>query len=146
MSVNLRDATNADRPRCLALLGELSGATGSAHAQVAGDVFEQLVSQARGRIVVAEEADTLLGMATVSYNLAMRYDGEYCQLEELIVSPAARGKNVGGLLIQRTIQDARERGCAEMGLYLIATTKHNEPFYEKYSFTTIGEEMRQTLT
>jgi hypothetical protein len=33
---------------------------------------------------------------TVSYNLAIRYAGEYAQLEELIIDPAACGKNIGG--------------------------------------------------
>ena len=113
--------------------------------QAVGAVFEELLTLARGQIVVAEEDGALLGMVTVSYNLAIRYDGEYCQLEELIVSPAARGKNVGGLLVQRAVDNARVRGCGEIGLYLVASTKHNEPFYEKYGFVTIGEEMRQPL-
>ena len=81
----------------------------------------------------------------MSYNLAIRYGGEYAQLEELIVDPAARGKNVGGLLIQATIERARARGCAEYGLYLVERTEHNRPFYEKYGFVRVGSEMRQRL-
>ena len=43
-------------------------------------------------------------MATVSYNLALRYRGEYCQLEELIVDPNARGKKVGVLLVEAMLE------------------------------------------
>ena len=75
----------------------------------------------------------------------MRYGGEYCQLEELIVTPAARGKNVGGRLVQGAIDNARARGCAEMGLYLLETTEHNRGFYAKYGFEVIGTEMRMKL-
>jgi GNAT superfamily N-acetyltransferase len=66
-------------------------------------------------------------------------------LEELVVHQEARGKNVGGLLIEETLRLARKRGCNEFGLYLLESTKHNQPFYEKYGFVKIGEEMRQSL-
>ena len=96
-------------------------------------------------MLVADEGGTLLGVATVSYNLAIRYAGEYAQLEELIVDPAARGKNVGGRLVETAVERARRRGCAEFGLYLLDATEHNRPFYEKYGFEHIGSEMRQPL-
>jgi ribosomal protein S18 acetylase RimI-like enzyme len=81
----------------------------------------------------------------VSYNLAIRYGGEYCELEELIVDEAARGLNLGRILVQRTIDDARRRGCAEMGLYLVPSTEGNRGFYEKLGFEVLGTEMRQTF-
>ena len=96
-------------------------------------------------LVVDDDAFGVLGSASISYNVAMRYSGEYCQLEELFVDPAARGKNAGGLLIEGIIAAARERGCAEIGLYLVEWTTHNQPFYEKYGFEVVGAEMRQRL-
>lgn len=158
MTVEIRGAESADYNGCIKLLIQLQAATqdeqgvekeeGSARFSI--DVFEQLLTGERGRILVAEEIDAgggkqLLGMATVSYNLALRYNGEYCQLEELIVDPNARGKNVGGLLVTRTVEEARARGCQEFGLYLLETTEHNRPFYEKYGFNCVGSEMRQVL-
>ena len=110
-----------------------------------GELFDRLLSGERGEILVADEGGQLLGVATVSYNLAIRYQGEYCQLEELIVDPAARGKNAGGLLVEETIRRARTRGCADYGLYLIESTEGNRPFYEKYGLRLIGSELRQTL-
>jgi len=89
--------------------------------------------------------EVVFGMASISFNLALRYNGEYCQLEELVVDPDARGKNVGGLLIEETILLAKTRGCREYGLYILESTKHNQGFYEKYGFIKVGEEMRQPL-
>jgi len=141
-SVQIRTAVADDKKRCLELLYMLNESnTGEGISKV----FEQLLDQSRGTVWVAEEAGVLLGMASVSYNLAMRYEGEYCQLEELIVDPAARGKNVGGLLVQHSIDQARARGCAEYGLYLVKTTEQNRPFYEKYGLEVIGTEMRLAL-
>ena len=104
-----------------------------------------LLSKERGQITVAVEDGTVLGMATVSFNLALRYGGEYCQLEELIVSPRARGRNLGGRLVQTVVEIASTRGCAEIGLYLLESTEHNRPFYAKYGFEGVGSEMRQRL-
>jgi len=145
MSIDLRNAIPDDKQHCMALLTALSSATGSSSTLPTGDVFEQLLEKERGEIIVATEGTKILGMATVSYNLALRYGGEYCQLEELIVLPEARGKNIGGLLVQQSLENARSRGCTEYGLYLLETTEHNRPFYEKYGFTATGTEMRQRL-
>lgn len=149
MSITIRDASAQDAAACMGLLDALAAATGNHQDAAAADrrraTFDSLLDHARGKVLVADEDGTLLGMASISFNVAMRYGGEYCQLEELIVDPAARGKNVGGLLVQATVDQARARGCAEYGLYLVASTTHNQPFYEKYGFEVVGAEMRQSL-
>ena len=110
-----------------------------------GQVFETIVAGRYGRVLLACEDELALGMASISFNYALRYDGRYAQLEELIVDPVARGKNVGGLLVEEALKTARDEGCKEFGLYLLESTKHNQPFYEKYGFGVIGHEMRQSL-
>lgn len=124
----------------LSMLGQTAGGAMDARAP---QTFDLLLSEERGQVLVADDGDTVLGLASVSYNLAMRYGGEYCQLEELIVDPVARGKNVGGLLIEAMLERARDRGCSDCGLYLVESTERNQPFYEKYGFVKIGSEMRR---
>lgn len=145
MAILTRPATERDKERCMELLDALGRATGGKLDARSGDVFDRLLDTARGEVLVAEDGGVLLGLASVSYNLAMRYGGEYCQLEELIVDPAARGRNVGALLVTTTVERARSRGCAEYGLYLVESTEHNLPFYEKLGFEKVGSELRQRL-
>ena len=145
MSVILRLAKLEDQLKCSELLNVLAKATDDSHEIFDTETFKDLISNERGSLVIAEESGKILGMASISFNLALRYNGEYCQLEELIVDQNARGKNVGGLLIEETIRLAKRRGCKEFGLYLLESTKNNQPFYEKYGFVKIGEEMRQSL-
>ena len=145
MSVIVRLAKSEDQNRCLELLDVLAKATSDQHEIFDLETFENLISNERGSLVVAEENGSVLGMASISFNLALRYNGEYCQLEELVVDKEARGKNVGGLLIEETIKLAKKRGCKEYGLYILESTKHNQGFYEKYGFVKVGEEMRQPL-
>ena len=145
MSVIVRLAKLEDKQRCSELLDVLAKATSDPHEIFGSETFEKLISNERGSLVVAEESGNVLGMASISFNLALRYNGEYCQLEELVVDPDARGKNVGGLLIEETIRLAKIRDCKEYGLYILESTKHNQGFYEKYGFIKVGEEMRQPL-
>ena len=145
MSVNVRLGKSEDQIRCSELLDVLTEATSEQNKIFDSDIFSKLISNERGCLVIAEENGIILGMASISFNLALRYNGEYCQLEELVVDQDARGKNVGGLLIEETLRLAKKRGCKEFGLYLLESTKHNQPFYEKYGFVIIGEEMRQSL-
>ena len=145
MSVIVRLAKLEDQRQCSELLNVLAKATSDSHEIFDSETFEDLISNERGSLVVAEESGNVLGMASISFNLALRYNGEYCQLEELVVDQDARGKNVGGLLIEETIRLAKIRGCKEFGLYILESTKHNQTFYEKYGFIKVGEEMRQPL-
>ena len=145
MSVITRLAELEDQQRCIELLNVLADATSGQSEIFDSNIFSKLISNERGSLVIAEENKIILGMASISFNLALRYNGEYCQLEELVVDQDARGKNVGGLLIQEAINLAKKRDCKEFGLYLLESTKHNQPFYEKYGFVKIGAEMRQSL-
>ena len=145
MSVTVRLAKLEDQNRCSELLKVLAKATSDPHEIFDSKTFKNLISNDRGSLVVAEDNGSVLGMASISFNLALRYNGEYCQLEELVVNKEARGKNVGGLLIEETIKLAKKRGCKEYGLYILESTKHNQGFYEKYGFVKVGEEMRQPL-
>ena len=145
MSVNIRLAKPEDQQQCSELLDVLAEATSDSNKIFDTNTFSEVISNERGSLVIAEEEGKILGMASISFNLALRYNGEYCQLEELVVDKDARGKNVGGLLIEETLRLAKNRGCKEFGLYILESTKHNQPFYEKYGFVKIGEEMRQSL-
>jgi GNAT superfamily N-acetyltransferase len=145
MAVEVRPVRNEDKERCLELLDTLRRTTGGTLDVGAGEAFDRLLEAERGEVLVADDGGILLGLASVSYNLAMRYGGEYCQLEELIVDPSARGRNMGALLVATTIERARSKGCAEYGLYLVQSTEHNLRFYEKLGFNRVGSELRQSL-
>ena len=101
MSVSIRLAESADLSKCLELLNMLVGASDDDHELFDAGTFNELISKARGCLVVAEEDGDLLGMASISFNLALRYNGEYCQLEELVVDPKARGRMSAGCCLRK---------------------------------------------
>ena len=145
MSIAIRRARKTDKVACLELLKALSEATGGNSSASTGQVFDSLIDGTRGEVLIAEDAGQILGLASLSYNLALRHDSEYCQLEELVVAPAARGRNAGAALMDAAVAAAKSRGCAEFGLYLVASTEKNRTFYEKFGFQAVGTEMRQSF-
>ena len=145
MTITVRFAELRDRDRCEELLNLLVGNTAASENIFSGQVFETIVAGRYGRVLLACEDELALGMASISFNYALRYDGRYAQLEELIVDPVARGKKCWWALGRRGFKDGSRWGCKEFGLYLLESTKHNQPFYEKYGFGVIGHEMRQSL-
>ena len=109
MTITVRFAELGDRDRCEELLNLLVGNTAASENIFSGQVFKTIVAGRHGRVLLACEDELALGMASISFNYALRYDGRYAQLEELIVDPVARGKNVGGQLV-KGFKDSSRRG------------------------------------
>lgn len=136
-----RPATAADEPTVLRLLSQLF------ERDVTGDparsrAYQRMLDNERGTILVAEDETGILGVITFSFNLAVRYDTAYAQIEELVVDEAARGKNAGATLVQAAIAESRRRNCDEIGLYPREATR---PFYERLGFKYVGVELRMGL-
>ncbi|GAB4323338.1 MAG: GNAT family N-acetyltransferase [Dehalococcoidia bacterium] len=140
--VSIRPATANDEARVLELLSQLF------ERDLAGDparatAYRRMLGEPeRGAVLVAEEDGWVLGIISFSVNLAIRFDTAYAQIEELVVDEAARGKRAGALLVRAAMEEARRRGCEEMGLYPREETR---AFYEKLGFAYVGVELRQAL-
>jgi len=145
--ISIRKTEPNDLATAQNLLGQLASAMGrdgtGLSNQAFADGFSAFLDQRRGVLLLAIDETGILGMISVSYNLALRYGGEYAQIEELIVTAAARGKHAGSRLVGAAIEEARRRGCKEIGLYAIES---NVPFYEALGFAYVGPELRQSLT
>src|SRR5262249_30048962 len=124
--INVRPATESDGPRILELLSQLfERDITKEDARVTA--LRRLLDSDRGAVLVAVEGDVVHGVITFSCNLAVRFDTAYAQIEELVVDEATRGRKVGAALVRAAMDDARARGCEEMGLYPRETTR---AFYE----------------
>lgn len=137
MAVTTRLARASDEGAVFGLLPQLLDAPPEGR-----NVFRALLGSERGAVIVAEEGGVFLGFISLSFNPAIRYGGNYAQIEELIVDEAARGKQGGAILVQAAIAEARRRGCREIGLY---SREHTRAFYEKLGFAYTGPELRQGL-
>lgn len=64
-------------------------------------------------------------------------DGKNCEMKRLYVRPQFRGKNIGKLLIQKIIGDAKEIGYSYMLLDTLPFLEKAIHMYEKFGFYTI---------
>jgi ribosomal protein S18 acetylase RimI-like enzyme len=139
--ITTRPAREQDEESVLALLGQLFERDVSGEP-ARGAAFRRMLGSERGFVIVAEDAGAVLGLISVSVNLAIRFDVAYAQIEELVVDSAARGRQAGAVLVRAALDEARRRGCDEMGLYPREETR---AFYEKLGFAYVGVELRQRL-
>ena len=116
--VEIREATLEDEATVFDLLRQLmvSATADSAVNQQSGtDTFRRMLeNQEMGTVFLAEEDGTALGLLTLSYPVAIRCGGIYSCIEELIVIEQARGKGVGGALLEAAIDRTTDRGCYEL--------------------------------
>lgn len=121
--VDIRQATTEDREVVFDLLRQLMSAGGESSRDSAAspinqpsgeETFRRILEGDEGDILLAEEDGTVLGLATLAYPVAIRCGGVYGSIEEFIVNEKARGKGVGGKLLEAAIDLARSRGCSEM--------------------------------
>jgi putative acetyltransferase len=70
-----------------------------------------------GRLLLAYDNDQLIGCVALR-----RHDVRTCEMKRLFLRPAARGKGVGRILVNRLIAEAREIGYQRMVLDTLPET------------------------
>jgi GNAT superfamily N-acetyltransferase len=135
MAVNIRRATKQDCSRLLELVRELA-----IYERAPNEVTVNLSHFEKSGFgehpvwwaFVAEVDGVILGFA-LYYIRYSTWKGERMYLEDLIVTEEWRGKGIGKLLMDRLIEEAKERGWNAM---IWQVLEWNEPainFYKKYN-------------
>ena len=134
---SVRLATIADVPYMAQLLGVLFAQEAefvpSRHHQIEG-LNALMASPDRGRALVYDDRQRILGMVTLLYSVSTALGGIVATLEDMIVSPDARGHGIGQRLITAAIDQSRSDGCRRITLL---TDQHNakaQEFYERAGF------------
>lgn len=87
---------------------------------------------AAGRVLLAHLDDRLLGV------LVTESRPDHLLVENIAVSPEARGLGVGARLLERAEQEARDRGLAEIRLYTNAKMTENLAYYPRRGYRETG--------
>ena len=140
--IRIREATMEDREGIFELIGQLmrsAGVENSFNGPGAHEAFREVVAGEKGTALVAEEEGLLLGLVTLSYPVAIRCGGAYACIEEFIVGDRARGKGVGGRLLDAAIAKASEKGCAE--LQVNRPSEMGYPVYLRHGWQDLGKHL-----
>ncbi|HEY33437.1 MAG TPA: GNAT family N-acetyltransferase [Dehalococcoidia bacterium] len=140
--VNIREAKVEDQEEVFDLLRQLmtsANMESPINQPSSIETFRQVIEEETGTILVAEEDGQMLGLLTLSYPVAIRCGGLYSCIEEFIVTEQARGKGVGGKLLEAAINKATEKGSYE--LQVNRPSELGYPVYMRHGWKDLGKHL-----
>lgn len=148
MSIQIRRALKTDCPRLLELVNEL--AVYERAPEEVTVTLEHFIESGFGEhpvwwAFVAEEDGVVLGFA-LYYIRYSTWKGQRMYLEDILVTEEARGKGIGKLLMDRLIEEARERKFNGITWQVL---EWNEPainFYKKFNASFDPEWVNCSIT
>jgi putative acetyltransferase len=106
---------------------------GTVYFDESTDHLYELFQTAKGTYHVALVNDQIVGGAGIYHTDGL--DADTCELVKMYLSPAARGKGLGKLLLTKCMSEAKEAGYKKMYLETMPELIIAVPMYEKFGFT-----------
>lgn len=139
-----RRARREDLPRLLALLaddmlGKNREGVGSVEPAYAA-AFETIAGDPNQVLLVAELDGEIAGMLQITFIPGLSRRGAWrANIESVRIDSRLRGRGIGGWLMQRAIELARERGCRLAQLTSDKRRTDAQRFYGQLGFTASHE-------
>ncbi len=135
MTINIRVAVKEDCPRLIDLVNELAvNEKAPEEVTVTLQEFEDagFGEKPVWRAFVAEVDGLIVGFA-LYYIRFSTWKGCRMYLEDFIVTEQMRGKGIGKLLFERTLEEAREKGYSGVVWQVLDWNEPAINFYNKYN-------------
>ena len=87
-----------------------------------------------GEILVARDSDRVIGMVSLLYTVSTAMGGRVAIMEDMVVSPNARGFGVGSRLLDYALKYAEEKGCKRITLLTDNANAKSHGFYQRHGF------------
>jgi putative acetyltransferase len=115
---------------------------GTVYYDVTTDALYELFRQEGSIYYIAEENGVLIGGAGIYPSPGL--PARTCELVKMYLSPAARGKGIGKLLIEKALQFAAETGYQNVYIETMPELRKAMSVYEKFGFKYLNGPMGNT--
>jgi GNAT superfamily N-acetyltransferase len=142
MNVTIREAAPADVATILRFIRELAEFEREADKVVATEILlhEALFGQRPvAEAVIAERDGSALGMALFFNNFSTWTGWKGLYLEDLYVTPEARGSGIGAALLRHLAAIALDRGCTRFEWSVLDWNKRAIEFYRAMGAEAMNE-------
>jgi ribosomal protein S18 acetylase RimI-like enzyme len=151
MPAKIRPAAEADLPRIVELLAQLSPDDPD-REDISSPlpynyhlVFREM-AQGKQHLLVAESRGKLIGTLVLVIVPNLSHKGTpYGIIENVVVDEAHRSKGIGEALITRAVEEARQAGCYKVTLTSNKRRTEAHRFYERLGFARTHEAFRINL-
>jgi ribosomal protein S18 acetylase RimI-like enzyme len=152
MDIDVRRATSADIPDLVALSASLFAEDGATRDRLRNaewprdngrDWIEGLLAAPDSLVLAAARPDsTVVGhLVGQFYPAAAMWTGSRTQLVSMYVSPANRGQNTGGRLVDAFFAWSRQRGAERSQVSAYAANESAIRFYRRHGFAPLSIEL-----
>ena len=148
---SVRHATEADLPRIVELLAQLSldeprEELGPPLHEASRRAFQQIQADANQRLLVAEAGGRVVGTASLLIVPNLSHQGRpYAIIENVVVDATERGAGYGELLLRHAMEEARRAGCYKLSLTSNKRRADAHRFYGRLGFQATHEGFRVEL-
>lgn len=145
--IAIRAGTKSDLPRALELIKELATYEKAPHEVI--NTVEKMEEDGFGAhpifgFFVAEVDGLVVGLSLYYWRYST-WKGKRLYLEDIIVTERERGKGLGKLLFDRTMQHALDENCSGMMWQVLDWNEPAINFYKKYGARLDDEWINCTL-
>ena len=144
----MRDATEADLPRLVELLAQLSlgaprEAVGPPLLESYGRAFQEIEADERQQLFVVEDGGRVVGTVCLIIVPNLSHEGRpYALVENVVVDETERSAGYGELLMRHAIAEARRAGCYKLALTSNKRRPDAHRFYQRLGLRATSEGFR----
>jgi GNAT superfamily N-acetyltransferase len=101
-------------------------------------ISEMITNQNLGFFLITREGGPITGMAAISFAWVLEHGGKSAWLDELYVLPENRGSGIGGMLIEKAVEEATQEGCLAIDLEVDQEHHRVERLYARLGFEPLA--------
>ena len=146
-AVLIRGARPEDWPAVAELLAQLGrpDVRGTGEEAAAREVFERYLRRPDAVLLLAERDGRVVGLLDMEYRARLNFTAPQAWIPDLVVAVDSRSVGVGGALLTRAEELARERGCWGMELESATWRERAHAFYVREGWTDAGKSFSKLL-